>query len=302
MLRERGVQIHYDSRFDGIVDDNDHGVTFQINGATHHASMLVGADGIFSTVRRYLEPAVQPEYTGTVGALAHIRRDTVNWPYADFEPACTIQGTPGAFFTMPEDPEAHEIMVGMQVRLPEHTRAEWDALAADKEQLCAFFRRGYDEWHDTARQVIDQVCAARESIYLWPFLRMPRLKTWFSGTGRVVILGDAAHAVPPSSGQGVNQALEDVYSFVLLLRTSNARLVDLLRAWQDMRQRRVDAVFDWATNTTNVQRLPKGERDKIIAEGEVSMSSGDNADDMRWLYGVDMGKEVATLSGIKQAE
>jgi len=33
----------------------------------------------------------------------------------------------------------------------------------------------------------------------------------------LVILGDAAHAIPPSAGQGINQAFEDAYIFALLL-------------------------------------------------------------------------------------
>jgi 2-polyprenyl-6-methoxyphenol hydroxylase-like FAD-dependent oxidoreductase len=32
-----------------------------------------------------------------------------------------------------------------------------------------------------------------------------------------VILGDAAYTIPPSAGQGIKQALEDVYMFALLL-------------------------------------------------------------------------------------
>lgn len=292
MLKERNVAINYNSRFDGIVSDSDQGVDFRINGEVKHASMLVGADGIFSSVRKYLDPSIAPEFTGTIGNLAHIQRDTVKWPYPDYEPACTIQGKPGAFFMMPEDPEAKEIMVGMQIQRPESNRAEWDALSADKDKLADFFRKGYDDWHDTAKQIIDQVCIAKDSIYLWPFLKMPKLERWYSQTGNVLIVGDAAHAIPPSSGQGVNQALEDVYSLVLLLQKSRDRL-SALSLWQGMRQLRIDAVFGWATNSTNVQRLPEAERERLIKEGKVKdPKTVENFDDMGWLYGHDLKQEV----------
>lgn len=295
MLKERKVEIKYNSRFEGIVREDESGVVFSINGQEESASMLVGADGIYSSVRKYLDPEIQPEYTGTLGAIAHIYRDTVKWPYPDYEPAFTLQGKAAAFFTMPEDPEAKEIMVGKQVQRPEATKAEWKALAADKDQLCEFFRVGYDQSHDTARQIIDQVCAAKESIYLWPFLKMPKLHSWFSSKGRVLIVGDAAHAIPPSSGQGTNQALEDVQGLILMLSSSN-ELLAALRMWQDMRQKRIDLVWDWATNTTNVLRMSEEERNRLIQEGKIKdPKSNVNFDDMRWLYQLDLEKEVASL-------
>lgn len=293
MLEEAGVRISYQSRFEEVVSEGGEGVKFRVNGEEKLTSMLVGTDGIFSSVRRYLDPEIQPEYTGTVGALAHIWRDSVKWPYPDYEPQFTMQGKPGAFFTMPEDPEAKEIMVGMQVQRSEETRAEWDALAADKDKLCELFRRGYNDWNDTAKSIIDQVCKAKESIYLWPFLRMPKLEKWYSKNGKVLILGDAAHAIPPSSGQGVNQALEDVYSLILLLKRSDD-LAKSLEMWQNMRQKRVDMVFDWATKSTNVQRMPEAERQKFVAKGN-TCDPNVNSDDMRWLYQLDLDKEVTDM-------
>lgn len=295
MLGERNVEIKYNSRFEGIVSEEEKEVVFRVNGKEERASMLIGADGIYSSVRKYLDPDVVPEFTGTIGAIAHIHRNTVRWPYPDYEPACTIQGKAGAFFMMPEDPEAKEIMVGKQVQRPESNRAEWEALAADKDKLCEFFRVGYDQWHDTAKQIIDQVCAAKDSIYLWPFLKMPKLRSWFSDTGRVVIVGDAAHAIPPSSGQGLNQALEDVHALILVL-SSSKELLPALRLWQDMRQKRIDTVFDWATNATSVARMPEAERNRLIQEGKVQdPKSNENFNDMRWLYQLDLEKEVALL-------
>lgn len=295
MLRERKIEIAYSSRYEGIVDESEDRIGFRINGKEEHAQMLVGADGIFSSVRKYIDPDVRPGYTGILGCIAHIHRDTVKWPMPDYEPACTIQGKSGALVTMPEDPEAHEIMVAVQRQWPDQTRAQWEALAADKDMLCEFFRKGYDDWHDTGKQIIDQVCAAKENIYAWPYMRMPKLKTWYSRTGRVVILGDAAHAVPPSSGQGVNQALEDVHSLLLFLNKTTDRLV-ALRLWQKMRETRIDMVYDRFTTATNVERMSEAERKQLIQEGKAKdLNSNPDRDDMRWLYQLNLEQDVASV-------
>jgi 2-polyprenyl-6-methoxyphenol hydroxylase-like FAD-dependent oxidoreductase len=284
MLEEHHVPVVYEAKFGGILTDNESGVRFCINGKAEKAAMLIGADGIYSSVRTFISPGMVPEYTGVVGVLSHIDRSTVNWPSADYEKACTIQGKPGAFFMIPEVADGSEIMVGMQVQYPDQSRAGWEALAADQDKMAAFYRKGYDEWHGTARSIIDSVCAHKETLYLWPFLRMPKLDRWFSQTGHVIIIGDAAHAVPPSSGQGVNQALEDVYSLTLLLNLGKD-ILETLKFWQEIRQKRIDAVYDWATHGSNVQRLPEAERNRLEEEGNMKYSAASrDVDDMRWLY------------------
>ena len=135
---------------------------------------------------------------------------------------------------------------------------------------------------------------------------MPKLPRWYSETGRVILLGDGAHALPPSSGQGVNQALEDVYSLTLLLCAvdqarpidrhqangnvdSRPSLLEVLSFWHKMRQDRIDAVFDWTTNINNVSRLPEAERKRLYAEGKIKEGQGD---DTSWLFQFDIDKEV----------
>jgi len=201
-------------------------------------------------------------------------------------------------------------MIGMQTQYPTLVREDLEKLQADKDKLVDMYRKSYDDWGPTARSIIDRVSENKESCYIWPFMRMPKLRRWYSDTGRVVLVGDGAHAVPPSSGQGVNQALEDAYLLTMLLvatigkstnsggevapdvdgddaRTTDqtqARLLKALQYWQEVRQKRIDAVFDWATNATNVQRLPEAERKKLLAEKKGENEKCGDGDDMRWLY------------------
>lgn len=302
-----GVEIKYETKFEGIVKDDNESVVFKINGQEQTADLLVGADGIYSSVRKYLWPDVEPEYTGTTGVLGHIRWDAVDWPYDDYERAFTLQGTPGAFFVILELKDGSEIMVGMQAKWADMSRAEWDALARDKEKLSEWYRRDYDRWGTTARKVLDAVTAedetpgarlGKQSLYLWKFLKMPKMDRWYSTSGRVLIVGDAAHAIPPSSAQGVNQALEDIWALGRLLAATSRERIAALEFWQTVRQERVDAVYAWATGTTNVMRMGKEERDRLIAEGKIEdpdkMGGKDGVgfDDMAWLYRCDTDARI----------
>ena len=122
MLDERSVPIHYDSKFNGIVSDQSEGVRFLVNQVESDASLLVGSDGIYSSIRQYLAPEVEPEYTGVLGVLSHIKRASVDWPYDDYEANATIQGKPGAIFWVAEDPKLEDVMTGLQVQCPEQSR------------------------------------------------------------------------------------------------------------------------------------------------------------------------------------
>lgn len=46
-----------------------------------------------------------------------------------------------------------------------------------------------------------------------------------------------------------------------------------------MRQKRIDAIFNWVVNSQNVSRLPEEDRKRLVAEGKAS-----DGDDMSWLY------------------
>ena len=301
MLSERSVEIHFDSKFNGIALDDSKGVKFRINERTLDASMLIGSDGVHSTVRQYIAPGIGPEYTGIIGVLSHIKRSAVEWPYEDYERNATVQDKPGAIFFIPEDADAEDIMIGRQVQYPEQSREDLEKLQTDYDKLVSFYRQDYDQWGSTAKKIIDAVTANKETCYIWPFVRMPTLPQWYSTTGRVIIVGDGAHAIPPSSAQGLCQALEDAYSLTLLFTsilptgtetngvttdnrvTGELTLLKGLASWQEMRQKRIDQIYDYATNSTNVARMSESERKTLIAEGKIKEPSGEK-EDMGWLY------------------
>jgi 2-polyprenyl-6-methoxyphenol hydroxylase-like FAD-dependent oxidoreductase len=90
-----------------------------------------------------------------------------------------------------------------------------------------------------------------ESIY--PTWILPKLPHW--GERGMVLVGDAAHAMDPTTGQGTSQALEDSQTFTLLLAelldaerygygSDNWAIDHAIKLFYDIRSPRIDAIVE----------------------------------------------------------
>ena len=111
------------------------------------------------------------------------------------------------------------------------------------------------------------------------------------------MLGDAAHGIPPSIGQGANQASEDGYSLGLLLANVDGRvgLIDALKAWNDYQQKRMDQVLKLTLQVLSM-RMSNEEKAKIPEElrWDDDGSEGGKTK-LSWLYIIDIRSDVKYL-------
>ena len=77
------------------------------------------------------------------------------------------------------------------------------------------FRHRWREFSPGIRHIL----SSAQSCLKWKIGQVPPLDSWSTASGRIILLGDAAHGFPPYAGQGACSTLED--AAVL------ARLVDL---------------------------------------------------------------------------
>lgn len=301
MLQERKIPIHFGSKLTAITSDGPDKVEFSFaNGQTGSAPLLVGADGIHSTVRGTFLPQVKPIYAGFMGINSVVKRSDLRIPDG-YELPATVMGKHGAFLLVPQKPDGSELFIGSQRRFAELDAAEWEGLRANKQKLHDMLQENKADWPDVVQSALEATPVDRMGF--WAFYGIPPLPSWLSDSKRVILVGDAAHAIPPTAGQGANQAFEDVRALATLLsKLSPSVPLDKAAAkWQAYRQDRVKKVLD-LTQQMNAKRLPEAERAKLPPGAiwtDQSLTRGDGGE-LRWLYEPDLAQEA--LKWVQEVE
>lgn len=291
-LRERGIPIHYDHKLAEITSDGPEVKFAFANGEVASSPLLIGADGIHSTVRSTFLPQVKPIYVGFIGVSGVVQRSKLHLPEGYNLPA-TVMGKNGAFLLVPQKPDGSELFIGSQRRFEGLDREGWEALRQDKQKLYDMLQENAEDWPDVVRSALEGMSV--EDMGYWAFHGIPALERWTTESGRVILVGDAAHAIPPTAGQGANQAFEDVRALATLLSklSPSVPLDKAAAAWQSYRQARVRAVLE-LTNQMNAKRLPEAEREKLppgAIWSDASQTRGAGGE-LGWLYKPDLAEEA----------
>ncbi|KAL3492455.1 hypothetical protein BJX62DRAFT_236274 [Aspergillus germanicus] len=83
----------------------------------------------------------------------------------------------------------------------------------------------------------------------WRLAEMPRIPRWRTNTGRVILLGDSAHAMHPNAGQGYSQIVEDIAVLTFLIHDDEMKqkpLPEITNIWQNIRKPRVERISSFS--------------------------------------------------------
>ncbi|MGW1002676.1 FAD-dependent oxidoreductase [Streptomyces sp. NPDC002520] len=203
----RGVPLHHGARLTSVDESPDAVTAVFSDGSTVTGDLLIGADGLNSAVRRLVvAPDAQPRYAG----------QRVFYGYTDGDPAG--EGT-GAITMVRGTEAAFGYAVSPAGETYWFARVSGDPLPVDRlDQGTAKGRRaellpllGKD-----ATPAADIVAACAADIMVTNATELPLGTPWH--TGRVLVVGDAAHAASPATGQGASMALEDAVVLAKALR------------------------------------------------------------------------------------
>ncbi len=159
-----------------------------------HADLIVGADGIHSVARTSIWPdARAPRYAGytawrIVTAPVPVDGSSESWGSGDRFGYAPLPDRRIYCYATANAPEgtAHDGLAGLRSR--------------------------FSGWHDPIPALLD--AANQDAVLHDDLYELPPLKTYT--TGKVVLVGDAAHAMTPNLGQGAGLAIEDA---VVLAKT-----------------------------------------------------------------------------------
>jgi salicylate hydroxylase len=230
------IELRLGCQFEDAVTHAKGLTVVQRSGMTRRQDLalaLVGADGIWSTVRHHLFPEVQPQFSGLIAWRGTL--DATQLPREYTSRRVQLWMGPNAHLVAYPISGARQINV-VAVVPGTWNRPGWSAPGAASEIKNAFASA---RWPGTARMMIGAVDDWRK----WALFTVPEGGAWTAGT--IALLGDAAHAMLPFAAQGAGMAIEDAAVLAKCLAENaeeSAAVVAALKRYARLRRARIHRV------------------------------------------------------------
>ena len=226
---DRGIALHTNA--EAVRIDASATLAVEAAGRRHDAELLVGADGIHSTVRALCFAADRPRFTGNVAWRGLI--PAASAPPAARSSACLWWGPGRHVVHYPLTAAAATSPTWVNCVAVVEQNAPWLEESWTAKGDGGELRRAFAAWHAQVRSLIAAIPA--EQCYRWALFDRPTLRRWCRG--RVALLGDACHPLLPFLAQGAALAIED--AAVLARCVAMGDVAAGLRRYQQLRQSRV---------------------------------------------------------------
>jgi salicylate hydroxylase len=264
-------RVHLAHRCTGVRQSGDRVEVQFDNGAQATADILIGADGIHSTVRRILLGPERPRFACKA--------------YRGLIPADRVKDVPAettAFLGPGRHFVHYFVSAGRLLNFVGHVEGEdWISESWTEPGKVSDLRADYKNWHPQVERIIDAV----DETFIWAVLDRKPIARW--SHGRVTLLGDACHPMLPFLGQGGAQAIEDAAALTACLLRKGDDIEAALKLYETVRQPRAAHIQDVSWENKTRFHMPDGpaqvERDAQMAKGMTDWSFQAIA----WLYGHD---------------
>jgi len=224
-------------------------LTFE-DGGSATADLLMGCDGIHSVTRlKHIEPERKASYSGLCNAFGFAPVEP-DFP-VHFECTAINFARRGMLLTSYHNSQKNSVYVGALMQLPElESRDGWKAAGADAKKIRADIM---DRFGDAKIPSIKPLIEKTEDFYLWPVFTLSKHGKW--STDRVMLLGDAAHAMPPQ-GESTGIVFEDTVLFSRCLtrwieKGKPGSMKEAFDAYEALRRPRIDSAFEESKNVVS---------------------------------------------------
>mmetsp|Transcript_37192 Transcript_37192/g.69390 ORF Transcript_37192/g.69390 Transcript_37192/m.69390 type:complete len:314 (+) Transcript_37192:338-1279(+) len=210
------------------------------NGFRTTAHVVVASDGIHSFVRQQIFSKDKPEYTGfrvlySVSSRP-IRPDPtkarMHWAEVDGRGYAILDVTAG------HGKGRHDICAMILESAEEQVTDRWDSTMA-KDRFADLAGRVAP-----SHSVLASAVEAADVCFDWGVYKQPKRRTWISPKGRVLLLGDAAHATAPFMAQGANMAMHDGWCLGRLLLNEKVSPSEAARLYETSRKAPCESIVE----------------------------------------------------------
>jgi 2-polyprenyl-6-methoxyphenol hydroxylase-like FAD-dependent oxidoreductase len=279
-------RVHLGHRLVALADRGDRVEAIFENGHRAAFDVIVGADGIHSTVRSILFGPERPRFTGCIAYRGLVPVERL--AHLDLELTTQIWMGPGGHFVHYFVRRRQLVNFVTAVEQDSWTRESWTDRADVADALAALAG-----WHPQVHEILRSV----NETFIWALFDRAPLPRWSSG--RVTLLGDACHPMLPFMAQGAAQALEDGAALTTCLTQREDRPIpELLLLYETVRKPRVSRLQGLSEVNKTRFHLPDGaaqrERDEQMASGGTDWS----IKAVEWIYSHDPSTLPASTGDI----
>ncbi|KUJ09262.1 FAD/NAD(P)-binding domain-containing protein [Mollisia scopiformis] len=284
--KEAGVHFSLGCHVESV---DEHGpAIFLRDGRQLEADLIVGADGIRSKIRKSILGNNDPG-----------PEDSPNCAYRATIPADVMNSDP-ALATLMSDPNGNLWTgPGGHVMAYPIKNATLYNLVMSHPGKASIGKKIHEKWDKVLQKVLTHV----DHCLKWKLAYIPPLNTWVSESGKVVIIGDAAHGMLPYMAQGAAVSIEDAAALAEAVSRarSNDDLLHLLKAFETVRKPRCEDISRSKHVNAVVWHLPDGpEQEKGDATSKAKMRKKLEKDKEAGITGGMEGKwnDEATMPGL----
>ncbi|PYI15022.1 FAD/NAD(P)-binding domain-containing protein [Aspergillus japonicus CBS 114.51] len=261
------VSVSYDAKVVGGSTTDD-SVTLKFeNGAIATGDLLLGCDGVHSITRtQIVDPGNRSEYTGISFIQSVVDAQQFTLPM-HFDQTAVHFTRHSSLLTSYCDPAREKLFAAAILRVNEHLIERYQAASTNPQSAASMkmsirylVRTQFGKSTlPSIRELVDRI----EDWALYPVYQVRQRGKWYKG--RVLLLGDAAHAMPPRD-ESAAYAIEDALIFTQILaqhRDDSCPLSTLFQEYEAARRVLVNKAFDAS------RRLWQSDLDKGLFPGHV---------------------------------